>query len=377
MVAAMTIGATPASASGRDLLEALPVAAVLLAAVDGDLQVSYANPRAVQEAGVPLEGSRVAPHLPALREAGLGVLSTGAPYEADALELGDRVFELRAVRHGEGLLATFADITERARAQQQLSRREAKLAQAQEMTHLGSWEWDLRTNRVHWSEELHRIYGVRPGEFGGTLEAFLERVHPDMREQIGSTISAAIAEHRPFAFEERVVRPDGSERTLSSRGMVVETGADGAPVRVAGACLDITEARETAARLEDSKRAAVRDLSTPILQVRAGLLILPVVGALDGERASLLAQRMLERIRATRARAVVVDLTGVPAFEATVAAPLVHAVESARLMGARTIITGLSAEIASALVAQDLDLAAITVAGDLQAGIEDAVRLLD
>ena len=132
-----------------------------------------------------------------------------------------------------------------------------------------------------------------------------------------------------------------------------------------------------AAQLEDSKRAAVRDLSTPILQVRAGLLILPVVGALDGERASLLAQRLLERIRATRARAVVVDLTGVPAFEPTVAAPLVHAVESARLMGARTIVTGLSAEIASALVAQDLDLAAITVAGDLQAGIEDAVHQLD
>ena len=373
----MTIEVPPAAASGRALLEALPVAAVVLAAVDGDLRVDYANPRAVAEAGMPLEGERVGAHLAALRDAGLRVLADGAPYEAAALELGDRVFELRAVRHGDGLLATFADITERARAQQQLARREAQLAQAQEMTHLGSWEWDLRTNRVQWSEELHRIYGVRPGEFGGTLEAFLERVHPDMREQIGSTISAAIAEGRPFAFEERVLRPDGSERTLSSRGMVVETAADGAPVRVAGACLDITEAREAATRLEDSKRAAVRDLSTPILQVRAGLLILPVVGALDGERATLLAQRLLERIRATRARAVVVDLTGVPAFDTTVAMPLVHAVESARLMGARTIVTGLSAEIAAALVAQDLDLAAITVAGDLQAGIEGAVRQLD
>lgn len=373
----MTIGAPPEVASGGELLEALPIAAVLLSPVEGDLEVRYANPRAVREAGAPLEGARVGAHLPALRDAGLGVLASGVPYEVDAVELGERVFELRAVRHGNGLLATFADITERARAQQQLSRREAQLAQAQEMTHLGSWEWDLRTNRVQWSEELHRIYGVRPGEFGGTLEAFLERVHPDMRETIGATISAAIAEHRPFAFEERVLRPDGSERTLSSRGMVVETAAGGEPVRVAGACLDITEARAAAAQLEDSKRAAVRDLSTPILQVRAGLLILPVVGALDGERASLLAQRLLERIRATRARAVVVDLTGVPAFEPTVAAPLVHAVESARLMGARTIVTGLSAEIASALVAQDLDLAAITVAGDLQAGIEDAVRLLD
>ena len=373
----MSIEVPPAAASGRELLEALPVAAVLLAPAGSDLRVEYANPAARREAGIVLEGALVGERLPELRDAGLEVLRSGVPYEVEALDFGERVFELRAVRHGAGLLATFTDITGRAVAQRQLARREAQLAQAQEMTHLGSWEWDLRTDAVEWSEELHRIYGVRPGEFGGTLEAFLERVHPDMRERIGATISAAIAKGRAFAFEERVLRPDGSERLLSSRGMVVERDAAGAPVRVAGACLDITEARQTAAQLEDSKRAVVRDLSTPILQVRAGLLIVPVVGALDGERASRLANELLARIRATRARAVVVDLTGVPAFEPTVAAPLVRAVESARLMGARTIVTGLSAEIAAALVAQELDLGAIAVAGDLQAGIEDAVRLLD
>lgn len=373
----MTIEVPPTSASGRDLLEALPVAAVLLAPDGGDLRVEYANPAARREAGIPLVDAVVGARLPQLRAAGLHVLHTGAPYTADAIDLDDRVFELRAVRYGSGLLATFTDITERARAQRSLVRREEQLAQAQELAHLGSWEWDLRTNRVEWSEELHRIYGVRPGEFGGTLEAFLERVHPDMRDGIGATIAAAIGEGRPFAFEERVLRPDGTERMLSSRGMVVETDASGAPVRVAGVCLDVTDARQTEAQLEDSKRAVVRDLSTPILQVRAGLLIVPVVGDLDGERASRLANELLARIRATRARAVVVDLTGVPAFEPSVAMPLVHAVESARLMGARTIVTGLSADIAAALVVQELDLSAITVAGDLQAGIEVAVGLLD
>ena len=372
----MTIGAPPAVASGRELLEALPVAAVLLAADGGDLRVEYANPAARKEAGMELAGAVVGERLPALRDAGAAVLATGrAVHGRRARARRPRVRAARGAprRRAAGHVRRHH---RRALAQAQLARREAQLAQAQEMTHLGSWEWDLRTNAVAWSEELHRIYGVRPGEFGGTLEAFLERVHPEMRETIGSTIAAAIAEGRPFAFEERVLRPDGSERTLSSRGMVVETAADGAPVRVAGACLDITDARRTAAQLEDSKRAAVRDLSTPILQVREGLLILPVVGALDGERASRVAQALLGRIRATRARAVVIDLTGVPAFEPSVATPLVRAVESARLMGAHTIVTGLSADIASALVAQDLDLGAISVAGDLQAGIEDAVRLL-
>src|SRR5687768_17575497 len=109
----MTIEVPPASTSGRELLEALPVAAVVLAPVDGDLRVEYANPAARREAGIVLVGAVVGPQLPALRDAGRAVLESGAPYAAEALELGDRVFELRAVRYGAGLLATFTDITAR------------------------------------------------------------------------------------------------------------------------------------------------------------------------------------------------------------------------------------------------------------------------
>src|SRR5688572_8037955 len=98
MVAAMTIGAPPAVASGFELLDALPVAAVVLAPVGRDLRVQHANPAARREAGVALEGALVGEHAPALASAGLGVLATGAPYEADSAELGGRVFELRAVR---------------------------------------------------------------------------------------------------------------------------------------------------------------------------------------------------------------------------------------------------------------------------------------
>ena len=121
-------------------------------------------------------------------------------------------------------------------------------------------------------------------------------------------IQAAIAEGRPFAFEERVLQARRQRAHAVRRaGWSSRPPPAGRPVRVAGACLDITDAREAAAQLEDSKRAAVRDLSTPILQVRAGLLILPVVGALDGERRERLAapQRACSRscIRATRARA--------------------------------------------------------------------------
>src|SRR5688500_7723378 len=109
----MSIEVPPAAASGRELLEALPVAAVLLAPAGTDLRVEYANPAARREAGIALDGALVGERLPELRDAGLEVLRSGAPYEVEALDLGERVFELRAVRHGGGLLATFTDITGR------------------------------------------------------------------------------------------------------------------------------------------------------------------------------------------------------------------------------------------------------------------------
>ena len=129
-------------------------------------------------------------------------------------------------------------------------------------------------------------------------------------------------------------------------------------------------------------RAVPRTRGLPVIMLTARSEEADKVSGLDAGADDYLtkpfsANELLARIRATRARAVVVDLTGVPAFEPSVAMPLVQAVESARLMGARTIVTGLSADIAAALVAQELDLSAITVAGDLQAGIEVAVGLLD
>src|SRR4051795_4040148 len=123
----MTIEVPPSAASGRELLEALPVAAVLLAPEAGDLRVVYANPAARQEAGVPLLGALVGDKLPQLREAGASVLRTGTPFVAEAFELGDRGFALHAGKPGDGLLATFSDIPERALAQAQLARREALL----------------------------------------------------------------------------------------------------------------------------------------------------------------------------------------------------------------------------------------------------------
>jgi len=129
-------------------------------------------------------------------------------------------------------------------------------------------------------------------------------------------------------------------------------------------------------RIIRQQQEAIRELSTPVLQVRERLLILPIIGVLDSQRARQLTEQLLRGIRANRAKVVVIDITGVPTIDSTVANNLVLTVEASRLMGASVIITGLSSEIAQTLVTIGVDLSKVNAVGDLQGGIEEAERLL-
>ncbi len=129
-------------------------------------------------------------------------------------------------------------------------------------------------------------------------------------------------------------------------------------------------------RIIRQQQEAIRELSTPVLPVRERLLILPIIGIIDPQRARQLTEQLLRSIRINRAKVVVMDITGVPAMDATVANHLVQTVEASRLLGATVIVTGLSPEIAQTLVNIGVDLGKMNTVGDLQGGIEDAERLL-
>ncbi|HTO63112.1 MAG TPA: protoglobin domain-containing protein [Bradyrhizobium sp.] len=129
-------------------------------------------------------------------------------------------------------------------------------------------------------------------------------------------------------------------------------------------------------RTISQQQDAIRELSTPVLQLRDGLLILPIIGMIDSQRAKQLTDDLLRAIRANRARMVVMDITGVAAVDSKVANHLIQTVAAARLMGSTVIITGLSADVAQALVALGVDLGKITTTADLQGGLEEAERLL-
>src|SRR5215203_919065 len=129
-------------------------------------------------------------------------------------------------------------------------------------------------------------------------------------------------------------------------------------------------------RIIRQQQEAIRELSTPVLPVRERLLILPIIGVLDRERARQLTEQLLTGIRTHRAKVVVMDITGAPDVDATVANHLVQTVDASRLMGASVIITGLSPEIAQTLVTLGVDLSKMNTIGDLQGGLEEAERLL-
>ena len=129
-------------------------------------------------------------------------------------------------------------------------------------------------------------------------------------------------------------------------------------------------------RIIRDQQDAIRELSTPVLQVRDRLLILPIIGVLDTQRARQLTEQLLSAIQRSRAAVVVIDITGVATIDVVVANHLVHTVKSSRLMGAAVIITGLSPGIAQTLVDLGVDLSGLRAVGDLQGGLEEAERVL-
>jgi rsbT co-antagonist protein RsbR len=137
--------------------------------------------------------------------------------------------------------------------------------------------------------------------------------------------------------------------------------------------LAFIEEREKVVR---QQQEAIRELSTPVLQVREGLLILPIIGVIDTARARQLTEQLLHAIRSNRAKVVVIDITGVPNVDSKVANHLVQTVDAAKLLGAAVILTGVSPAIAQTLVTLGVDLTRMTTVGDFQGGIERADLLI-
>jgi signal transduction histidine kinase/PAS domain-containing protein len=153
--------------------------------------------------------------------------------------------------HVVGCIGAAIDVTERRIEQARLARSEARLAEAQRVAHVGSFEWDLANDAVTSSEELWRIYGIPPGTPPETFDTALTRIHPDDRPRFRQALLETARDRRPLNCEHRVVRPDGEVRVIHTVGDAV-SDPGGATARVVGSCWDVTVQHETMARLQQS-----------------------------------------------------------------------------------------------------------------------------
>lgn len=149
-------------------------------------------------------------------------------------------------------LSIIRNITERKRHENEIRKSEEILAKAQRIAHLGSWDLDVNTGQLHWSDEIFRIYGQTPQRFKTSYDAFLNGVHPDDREAVINAVKGAMSDKAPFDIDYRIILPDGTERIVHGQGEVT-FDAQGKAERMTGTVLDITARRKTEEALRKSE----------------------------------------------------------------------------------------------------------------------------
>jgi PAS domain S-box-containing protein len=196
-------------------------------------------------------------------------------------------------------------------AEEALRDLQARVDNAQQLANMGDYDWEIATNRNRWSDQLFRIYGHEPQAFSPSYESFLSMIHPDDQERVKGLHQQAYASGEPYEMMERIVRPDGEVRYLSSNGQVI-TDANGNPLRFRGTCVDVTdrvladeERERNAARVHEelTRRQAALEINDSVVQGLTAALY-----ALELEDTD--AVRDYVRRTLDSARAIITDLVG-------------------------------------------------------------------
>ena len=199
---------------------------------------------------------------------------TDKPLQAE-VKYNNNVYELHWIPVKKDLTLHYIfDITEHKKTEDALERSKNNLAEAQRMAHLGSWDLDLSTNTLKWSDEIFRIFGLQPEKFESTYETFLNNIHPDDREMVEKSYRDSINKNIPYSLSHRIVRPDGTERIVYEKCEHIRDKS-GKVIRSIGMVQDITERRileKAIIDFEEHERQRIgHDLHDDVGQLLTGL----------------------------------------------------------------------------------------------------------
>lgn len=161
----------------------------------------------------------------------------GAIHLADE---GENRAPLETVEFLEDMAVLIGEAVYRFNVEESLRSNEERLLEAQRLAHLGNWDWDIISDKLWWSDEVYRIFGVKPQQFDATYEAFLSYVHPDDRKLVEKSVNKALYEGKTYSIDHRVIRPDGSERIVHEKAEVTYDASQ-KPLRMIGTVHDVTE----------------------------------------------------------------------------------------------------------------------------------------
>ncbi|MDZ8067466.1 MAG: PAS domain-containing protein [Nostoc sp. DedQUE08] len=157
-----------------------------------------------------------------------------------------------AIRQAELYQQAQNELTERRRVEAELRESEEQLRLALSASRMGTWNWNIQTGKISWSDNLEALFGLEPAEFDGSFEMFAARVHPQDRDRVLTAVELAVATGEDYDIEFRVVYPNGKIRWALSQGKVLYD-QQGQPIQMAGIDLDITERKQSAETLRESE----------------------------------------------------------------------------------------------------------------------------
>lgn len=388
--------------SPERILEHLPTAILVYRledpTSDHSLRLVSANPAAAALAAIgpaAVPGKTLDETFPALREAGVppilaSVARSGEPASVEDVRFGGpddapAVFSLKAFPLGEGQVGLALDGTAALKREHAKALAQANRVFTEILDHVPSIVFVKRVDDlqyVYWNKACAESTGVPRERVIGNCDRDIwpENSTEDHNDADRQAIEAGV----PVEIQEHRVRRANGEVLVYHTLKVLIRDDDGRPLYLLGVSQDISERRQTEEQLEKSRDElqdtrlqlleTIREISTPVLPIHDGVLVVPLVGHLDSQRSAQFTESLLASIQRFRAQTVILDITGVQMVDTAVANHLIQSTRAASLLGAECVLVGIAPQIARTMVQIGVELGSIITRRDLQAGVSYALE---